>query len=166
MAYRGEEFTPEEIAMSPERIHDRKSIRSGKLLKPYRHFRSLGLVLMLEKDKSPFPFLRKDPFPPLREIGVGIIGAAQAQVSPRRRRDDLMNRILIGVSDAQAASLFPQQIQNFIIEPGGAAELECAGDLAGNQREKRFQRRNVRLKTLGKLKKDRPQFLPQKLPPF
>ena len=67
--------------MAPERIHDRKSIGSGKLLKPYRHFGPLGLVLVFEKNESLFPFLCKDPFPPLREIAVGIIGAAQAQVN-------------------------------------------------------------------------------------
>ncbi len=72
--------------------------------------------------------------------------------------DNLLCRILIGIREAQAASPFTKEVKNFSLEPGWAAELEGAGDMAGNQGEKIFQRRPVRTKTLGKLKKDRPQF--------
>lgn len=95
---------------------------------------------MFKENESPPPFLRKDSFHPLREIGIRVIGTAQAQVPPGRRTDDFTYRSLINISDAQAASVSTKEVQNFSIEPGWAAELECAGHIAGNQREKIFQR--------------------------
>ena len=118
-------------------------------MKAHRHFGSSGLVLVFEKYEGPLPFLRKDSFQPLRQIGIRIIGTAQAQVPPWRRRDDLICRILISIGDAQAGSPFTKEVQNFIIEPGWAAELECAGPIAGNQTEKIFQRGRSARKLLG-----------------
>jgi len=69
-----------------------------------------------------------------------------------------MCRILISIGDAQAGSLFAKPVQNFIIEPGWAAELKCTSHIAANQGEKIFQHRPVLTKALGKLKENRPQF--------
>ena len=130
-------------------------------MKPHRHFGPFGLFLVFKKDESPLPFLRNDSFHPLRKIGIRVIGTAQAQVPQCRRTDDFTYLIIINISDAQAASIFTKDVQNFNIEPGRAAELECAGYIAGNQREKILQRGAVCTKTLGKLKKDRNQFTVQ-----
>jgi hypothetical protein len=70
-----------------------------------------------------------------------------------------MYRVLIGIGDAQAASLFAKEVHNFVIEPGRVSELECAGSVTGDQRKKICKRRPIGAKTLGKLKKERSQFL-------
>src|SRR6185369_14335142 len=95
----------------------------GKLTKPPRQFGPLRLFLVLEKDESPLPFLRQDAIQPLREIGLRIIGTAQAQIPPVRRADDLVRRLLVGIRDAQAAVPCAEKLQNLILEPTLAAEF-------------------------------------------
>src|SRR5512143_2929376 len=122
----------------------------------HRQFRPFGLVF--EINEGLLPFFQKDPFRPLQQIGIRVIGTAQAQVPPWRRTDDLLYRTLVSILDAPAASLFTKEVQSATLEPSRAAEIECTGGGARNQGKKIFQHRPVGMKTLWKLKKDRSQF--------
>jgi hypothetical protein len=97
-----------------------------------RHFRSFACLFVFKKHKNLLPLLRQDFSLPLGKIGGRIIRTPQPEISPGCRTDDFIYDTLISICKAQAATFPVQEIQDIRLEPGGIAELEGAGDIAGD----------------------------------
>ena len=83
----------------------------GQLKKVAGGFRPFRFFLVFEIHKSLFPRLRQDPFQPLGQVYLGIIGSAQAQVTPGGRADNFGGGVFVRVRGTQAKVPAPQEVK-------------------------------------------------------
>src|SRR5262249_43197802 len=143
----------------------RQCSSGGELLEELaREGGTLARVLVLEEDERALPGLGEDRRRPPGEVVVAVLGAAQAQVAPARRRDDggLRLALLVGVGRAERRALRAKDVVYVVPRPRIVAELERGGTVRRQALQERLEPGHVLLEVRRELEERRAQAIAER----
>jgi hypothetical protein len=79
---------------------------------------------VFEIDVTFLPGLRSNPRKPFGKVLLRVFFAAEADVAPVGCGNKLWRGKIVGVGDAESGAVLAEAVEDFIVEPGGVAEIE------------------------------------------